>query len=77
VGASAVREGIVASSLTRGMRSTHRDSPMTWTVAAAIPVPAIHGPSLPVAMRPRRTPMGASSAALMARTRNQALMAPW
>jgi len=65
----------MASSLTPGISRTHRDRPTTWTAAAAMPTPAIQGPSLPLAMRPRRTPTGASSAALTTRKRNQPVTA--
>ena len=40
----------------RGTNSTHRDSPITCTVAAAMPVTAIHRPSLPLASAPEQEP---------------------
>ncbi len=45
--ASARRAGSRASWLTPGTRVTQRCRPMTWTVAAAMPTPAIQRPSVP------------------------------
>src|SRR4051794_4472086 len=46
-------------------------------MAAAMPTPAIHRPSVPPVIRPRNTPPGAMRAALITRRRNQNVTALW
>ena len=60
-----------------GTSVTQRCSPTTWTVAAAMPTPAIQRPRVPPARRPSQMPAGANRAALTTSTRNHVITEPW
>ena len=75
--AAVAGSGLAASAAKPGTSNGHRDRPMTWTTAAAMPTGTATRIARWVDSRPTPIAMGANSAAERASTANQNMTAFW